>query len=147
MVVAIVCLVLSTIPISANATPDAAVVESCCNITDCSARTAQPVLRDATGEILSLATVNQMVFISTSIANCSDEPIRFVAIIEARSEENVTVYLNFQTGELNGRAASQIGLSWSPEHAGNYELRTFVISDLIEPQIESQINTNEIIVS
>lgn len=141
-----IVLLLFTLPVIATATTSTEGVghgDGCCNITDCSASMSYPTLSDVTGNELTLARVNQMVFISTTAVNCGDNLMPFVAIIEARDKNDITVYLQFQTGELEAGNASQIGLSWSPEAAGNYELRSFLLSDLEEPQIRSEIWSNK----
>lgn len=106
-----------------------------------------PELKDASGNFLSSAHIDQPVFITTIFANCTDEEIPFIVVIEARDEDDVTVYLQFQAGKLDANADSEISLAWSPEKSGKHELRTFALSDLTQPQIYSQIWVSEVTIS
>ena len=106
-----------------------------------------PELKDSSGNFLSTAHVGQQVFITTIFANCTNEEIPYTVVLEARSEDNVTVYLQFQAGLLDANADSGIGLAWSPEEAGKYQLRTFALSDLNLPQIYSQVWISEVTIS
>jgi hypothetical protein len=63
----------------------------------------------------------------------------FVALIEVRDSDGITVYLAWQTGVLGRNSDAQVGLSWIPNVADSYEIRTFVITDLKNPQILTPI--------
>lgn len=135
---------VASIKLSAGSTddqqqPSYAVTEFCTPVL-----MGQPVLKDDRGNLLSYVTFGQTVFVSAAFVACSDDEVPFVVIVEARDENNVTVYLQFQTGTLNANGSAESGFSWSPDKAGRYELRTFALSDLLQPQILSQIQTNEV---
>ena len=102
-----------------------------------------PVMRDASGNNLSSASIGQLVVISTTIVNNRDAEMPFVAFIEVRDGKGVTVYLQWQMGTMNPDGQSEVGLSWVPESAGTYQFRTFFISDLLDPQILSPIASGE----
>jgi hypothetical protein len=106
-----------------------------------------PELKDVTGRTLSSLSVGQQAVLSTNIVNNNDESRPFVALVEVRDSSGITVFLAWQTGTLNPSGQAEVGLSWTPEEAGDYEVRTFVISDLANPQILSEVQTSDISVS
>jgi hypothetical protein len=106
-----------------------------------------PELKDVSGNFLESAHVDEPVFITTIFANCTDVEIPFIVVIEARDEDDVTVYLQFQAGKLDANADSEVSLPWSPEKSGKHELRTFALSNLTQPQIYSQIWVSELTIS
>jgi hypothetical protein len=106
-----------------------------------------PELRDVTGRTLTSLSVGQQAVLSTNIVNNNDESRPFVALVEVRDSSGITVFLAWQTGTLNPSGQAEVGLSWTPEEAGDYEVRTFVISDLANPQILSEISKSNISVS
>ncbi|MEW6604170.1 MAG: hypothetical protein AB1351_05720 [Thermoproteota archaeon] len=104
----------------------------------------RPVLKDMSGNELSAARVGQLTMISTTAVNSHIYDLPFVAIIEVRDEDGVTVYLEWQKGTLDPNSRAEIGISWIPERAGEYEIRTFLVSHLAEPQILTMVSTTEI---
>jgi hypothetical protein len=98
-----------------------------------------PTIKDVSGRPLSSLSVGQQAVLSTTVKNNNDRVQPFVALIEVRDSSGVTVYLAWQTGTLNPAGEVEVGLSWKPEQAGDYEVRTFIISDLASPQILSPI--------
>jgi hypothetical protein len=99
------------------------------------AASTPPVMKDPTGNNLSSASAGQLVMLSSTILNNNDIELPFTAFIEVRDEKGATVYLQWQTGKVNPNGESEVGLSWTPEKAGEYEFRTFLISNFTRPQI------------
>jgi len=151
----IVCLLLSIllisvisfsifgIPLDDNFTSAAASTGGGCDIVIM----LPPELKDADGNFISSAHLDDPVLISTIFANCTDEEIPFTVVIEVRDEDDVTLYLQFQSGRLDAKADSELSLAWTPEKPGKYELRTFALSDLTLPQIYSQIWFSNVTIS
>jgi hypothetical protein len=106
-----------------------------------------PELHDVSGNKLTEVSAGQQVVLTTNVLNKSTSPTPFVALIEVRDDNGVTVYLAWQTGSLNPNGQAQVGLSWTPDVSGNYQVRTFVISDLAHPQVLSEVATSNITVS
>ena len=81
--------------------------------------------------------------VSTEVThtNCSTNHQPFAAVIEIRNSAGITEYLNWQSGVLLSSTtdAVHIGLDWTPAHAGNYEIRTFVMKDFETPEILSPL--------
>jgi hypothetical protein len=67
--------------------------------------------------------------------------------MEARSlDDGMTQFLEIQDGTLSGRGWVDASWSWTPEQAGQYQLRTFVIDSLVEPIILTPVATSAIVV-
>jgi hypothetical protein len=106
-----------------------------------------PSLKDVTGNDLSSVTAGQQVILSTTVVNNLDRSQPFAAIVEVRDSSGVTIFLAWQTGTLNQAGQTQVGLSWMADNPGDYTVRTFVISDLNNPQILSKVMESHITVS
>lgn len=105
-----------------------------------------PVLKDQQGNVLSEGSEGQILVLSTTAANSSDDPLQFVTIIESRDEGGVTQFLGFSIGQLEANAQSEIGISWTPQNAGNYQLRAFLLSGFPNPQILTTVKTSDIVI-
>jgi len=106
-----------------------------------------PTIVDLEGNKLDILSRDRQVILSTTITNNLDSNQPYVAIIEVRTSDGITEYLSWQTGELGPDDIIDVGQSWLPDSAGSYTVRTFVISDLSNPQILSSVHQSEISVS
>jgi len=106
-----------------------------------------PEVQDVTGQELDEISAGQQVVLTTSVRNNNAGPQEFVALVEVRDDTGVTVFLAWQTGTLPANGQTQVGLSWIPEDSGDYEVRTFVISDLDNPRVLSLVSTSNITVN
>ncbi len=107
-----------------------------------------PVAVDATGNRLESLEVAHEVMLSTAVYNNLNEDKSFIAILEARSLEDggVTRFLATPDGTLSANDWMTIGSPWTPDHAGEYQLRTLLIDNFDAPQILSPVMTTEILV-
>jgi hypothetical protein len=106
-----------------------------------------PALADITGATITEVTTGQQVVLTTSVKNNDDQPRPFVAIVEVRDADGITQMLQWQIGTLAANDDAGVGISWVPENAGTYEVRTFVISSLQNPQVLSEVVTTNVNVS
>lgn len=106
-----------------------------------------PRLQDIRGQDLTEITAGSQAIITTTVTNNNAQPQAFVALVEVRDADGITVYLQWQTGTLNPNGSANIGLSWTPDAPGTYELRTFVISNLLNPSALSPVVTSTVTVS
>jgi hypothetical protein len=83
---------------------------------------AAPTIRASTGAAGPHPLGTQLVLSTSAENNLGSQ--EYVVIIEARDENGVTVFLGLQSGSSN------IETSWTPEEAGNYQIRAFAISSL-----------------
>jgi hypothetical protein len=112
-----------------------------------SATPSAPSVRDASGGAVGTITEGQQVVLTTTVTNNADDELPFVALIEVRDSSGITVYLAWQTGVMNADDRTEVGLSWTPEDAGDYSIRTFVVSNLNNPVVLSEVMTTNITVS
>ncbi len=106
-----------------------------------------PTMKDLRGNDLTELDARVQAVISTSITNNNNLPQQFAAIVEVRDEDGFTVYLQWQTGTLQANGRTNIGLSWTPDAPGTYEIRTFAISNLSNPAVLSTVSTSTVTVS
>jgi hypothetical protein len=108
---------------------------------------SQPKVRDFTGNELTQIEAGQQVALSTEIENNRARALPFVAIMEVRDSEDRTIYLQWQAGTLNPDAVTGIGLFWTPEAAGEYEVRVLVLDRIVDsPGILSAVVTSQVTV-
>lgn len=106
-----------------------------------------PAVEDSSGNPVSEVTTGRQVILTTTLTNAKAGSQPFVALMEVRDSNDVTVYLAWQTGTLPPNGHSDIGLSWTPDFSGSYTARTFAISSLSNPSILSEISTTTITVN
>lgn len=81
-------------------------------------------------------TAGKQVIFSIALHNGFARAMPYVAIMEGRSMDDggITRFLVMPYGVINARGWIDLGLSWIPEAAGDYELRVFLIDNLDHPQ-------------
>ena len=108
---------------------------------------SEPALVNVDGSSVTEITEGQQVVITTDVQNNQDQPRPATVIVEVRNSDGITAYLQWQTATIAANGEIQVGLSWIPEGAGDYEIRTFVVSNLTTPQVLSDVVTSDITVS
>lgn len=103
-----------------------------------------PMLKDVNGNELSVARVGQLAMLSITVIHSHIYDLPFVAVVEVRDEDGATVYLEWQKGTIYPNKRAEIGMSWIPEKAGEYQVRTFLISDLVNPQILTVVSETRV---
>ena len=103
-----------------------------------------PTVRTSSGATGPHPLGTQLV-LSTTAENNFDAQ-EYVVIIEARDEKGVTVFLGLQSGTLTQDGSSNITTSWTPEAAGNYQIRTFAISSLESGQVLSGVSVSDTVI-
>jgi hypothetical protein len=105
-----------------------------------------PVLKDTNGKILNEGSSGVTTIVSLYAVNSRDIPLPFVAVIEARSEDGVTWFLDLQEGQAPPGDSTEVTTSWTPERTGDYELRTFLISGFENPTILTGVQSSNIVI-
>jgi hypothetical protein len=108
---------------------------------------SKPALADITGGAINEVTAGQQVVLTTNIKNNDNQARPYVAIVEVRNADGITVMLQWQQGTMAANGNAGVGISWTPDVAGSYQVRTFVISNLSNPQVLSNVVTNNVTVS
>jgi hypothetical protein len=93
-------------------------------------------------------SVGSSLTLSTNVTNNNNDQQLFVALIEVRDSNDVTVFLSWQTGTLEPRASADIAVSWLSNNVGTYQIRTFTLSsiNLEGAEVLSPVATSDIIV-
>ena len=71
----------------------------------------------------------------------------YVLILEIRDADDITIYLQFQKGELDAHSESQVGISWASEAAGSFQARALILSSLENPFVLSPVVSSKLDVS
>jgi hypothetical protein len=95
-------------------------------------------LKDSYGNTVALARTSEQVVIGITVVNNFEHELDVTAVIEARDAEGTTQYLAFQSNRLDVGNRVDIGTVWIPSKAGDYKLRTFLITGLTNPQVLSE---------
>ncbi|MGI0039916.1 MAG: hypothetical protein ACREAO_08870, partial [Nitrososphaera sp.] len=103
-----------------------------------------PALANVNGSSVAEVTNGQQVVITSNVKNSDDQARPATVIVEVRDADGITVYLQWQTATIAANGEIQVGLSWIPEDSGDYTIRTFVISELANPMILSEVVTSEV---
>lgn len=83
--------------------------------------------------------------ITASVTNMGREELQFVAFLEIRDSQGVTIFLQYHTGLIKVEGRSEIASSWqAPDLQAKYELRAFVISNFTKPQILTDVSIRHI---
>lgn len=65
-------------------------------------------------------------------------------IVEVRDSNGVTILLDLQSRIINAGNRMEVGIPWTPQQVGRYELRTFAISSFENPRILSPTSSSEV---
>jgi hypothetical protein len=111
-----------------------------------SASLSSPTVR-AIGDGDGPLAVGTQLGLSTTIENDGSAEQPFVALIEVRDSTGITVYLAWQSGNLEPAGTTAIEVSWIPDVSGKYEVRTFAVSSLTNAIVLSKVATTSVDVS
>lgn len=100
-----------------------------------------PTLHDLVGDRINRIEVGQQSTIRLSIHNSMPTEQSFVILVEVRDGNDVTTDLFWQTGVINANGNYTMETSWSPtQEGGNYQIRSFAVTDFENPQILSAVS-------
>ena len=104
----------------------------------------QPKIKDVLGRDISQAAAGSPATVEVGIENNENIVHPFVLLVEVRDSSDRTTFLAWQSGSLSPMESSEVGVSWTPENKGDYEVRAFAISNLQNPEILSEVQSREI---
>lgn len=108
--------------------------------------TSTPALHDLEGNDVSSVRAGRQAMLAMHVVNVEPRGMPFLAIIEVRDSDDITVHLGWTGGRAEPNSAHDLGWSWLPDRPGNYELRTFVVSELKSPRVLSAVETKAVTV-
>lgn len=104
--------------------------------------TITPSIRDGNGMVIEDShPLNGPIMVSVTLANNNDSAQPYVAIVEVRNAQDITVYLQYRTGALGPKGSTDVAFLWEPGGPGSYTIRTLAISSLADAEILSPIKT------
>jgi hypothetical protein len=102
---------------------------------------AKPSLRDQAGNVLQQASVDVPVSIASSIKNNTQQPQKFVYIVQVKDADGFVVSISTVGGTLPAGQSFDVSASWTPTAAGTYTVEVFVWSELGKPSPLSKVET------
>jgi|GEM_PF-5546280 len=88
---------------------------------------------------LAYTHVGQLLAIITYVTNGEVYEKQFTVIIETRDKTGITVDLQTQNGTVNAESQVEVAVLWRPQEAGEYEFRTFAISNFEDARILTEV--------
>jgi len=88
-----------------------------------------------TSHPISEVRVGDQFIIFTTVANPGYDERELVAITQVADSEGVVESIGIISEIVSVNSSIKVGMSWTPLHAGNYQLKTFAVSDLEHPII------------
>ncbi len=105
-----------------------------------------PYAKDENGEKINDSRIGQTITLSAMRHNNSDEKQSQITIIEIRDSENTTVFLQIKEDVLEPGSHTETNTSWIPDQAGKYEIRSFLISNFVNPSHITPVRTSSLTV-
>ncbi|MGI0012284.1 MAG: thermonuclease family protein [Nitrososphaera sp.] len=109
--------------------------------------TSEPVLKGSRGEQLIEAPEGQNSVISIEVINGFDHPVQVVAIIEVRDSNDISQVIQLREVTVGAQTVVAVAVSWIPSAVGQYQFRTFLISEWHSPEVMSIVRATEITVT
>jgi hypothetical protein len=104
-----------------------------------------PVVYDVEGNMLDQITMGHQATLSQSFANNKNVPQSLIALFEVRDSSGVTVYLAWQNSVMPPSSTANVGVSWIADVGiGQYEIRTFAISNFTNTLVLSNVEKRSI---
>jgi len=106
-----------------------------------------PALKDEKGNVVYQIKKGSAATLSTSMMNNNDELQPFLAIIEARDVNGVTVFLGLNNSIVGPNGQAFTDALWIPDQEGEYQVRIFIISALANGEVLSSVSTSDVTIS
>jgi hypothetical protein len=85
--------------------------------------------------------------LSVEITNPNANPQPLVQLVEVRDTNGVTVFLAWQSMVVDPSGQTEIGVSWTPDRADSYQIRTFAVSGFENPRVLSTVQSTDVTIS
>ena len=94
---------------------------------------AKSVIADQTSSQLSNVSTGQLVMVQSVVRNNQETVQTFAYIVQIKDSNGIVVKLEAVEGVLPAGKSFTVGISWTPEEAGNYTSEVYVWKSLMEP--------------
>lgn len=105
---------------------------------------SQIEFNDLSGKPLDEIHTGRSVFITPTLHNNTTTKMEYTVIVEVRDANGITVYLQWASGQLEGGGEKDVSMSWVPSTPGTYDVRSFVITSLANPQALSPVTSVDV---
>lgn len=99
---------------------------------------SEPSLKTNSSPVAEVRAGDDLVVAST-YRNTENTNRSAVFITEVRNGNGVTILLESLSGIIESNSSTEVGVLWMPDEPGTYELRTFAISDIENPIVQSGV--------
>ena len=101
-------------------------------------------ISDIDGNAISTLSIGQQAILEFNMHYEQDNETQpFVALMEVRGSDGVTQFLAWQMGTLSiGEGNLDVGFSWRAERAGDYQVRSFLVTSLTNPEVLSDVRSS-----
>lgn len=96
---------------------------------------------DLSGKPADEIHTGRSVLITPTLQNNVATKMEYTLIVEVRDADGITVYLQWASGQLEGGGEESESMSWIPSTSGTYNVRSFVITNLANPQALSLVTS------
>jgi hypothetical protein len=112
-------------------------------------------LVDVNGQAISSVHVGQQAVVQIVLDNAIDSNLPFAVLIEIRNGQGITEYLAWYSGSVDANGTYKFETSWMPSNGClgsdidwrcTYEIRTFAVSNLTNPQVLDAVEMAQIAV-
>ena len=105
---------------------------------------SHPFLVCNDGKVLDAPDVGQQTAISTIVHNPTGQGRSMTVVLEARTDNDVTVRLSARQISVNANADFQVAIAWEPRQSGEHTLRTFAITSLESPEVLTEVRISTV---
>lgn len=106
-----------------------------------------PYAKDEKGKKIDDGKIGQTITLSAVRHNNSEEKQSQITIIEIRDSENTTVFLQIKEDTLEPSSHTETNASWIPDQAGEYEIRSFLVSNFVDPSQITPVRTSSLTIT
>lgn len=85
------------------------------------------------GDVTEKGSLGQQMLLSSTVQNNGNQALPFLAIVDIRNEQDVSVKIIIEKGNINAGQVSEIQMAWIPEVEGDYVIKQFLISN--DPEV------------
>jgi hypothetical protein len=96
-----------------------------------------PVVHGPRGNIVDHGAVGYQLDISPVVSNTFGTPQQALTIFEVRDSTDITIMIAWQENVVNPSEPKKASVVWTPRQSGDYQIRTFSISNFTNPIILS----------
>ena len=105
-------------------------------------------IRDSDGNLVDTSSImsGSQLVLSRSYHNSESFEREILMLFEIRDSSGISIQIAWQVGLVAAASDKEVGISWIAPDIGDYQIRTFVISNLTSPEVLSEVTATNITV-